>query len=393
VLYNLDTMDHAAAWRLAVASGLRVAPLGPCMAEPPTPAVLDDRRSGLGALDAEEGFERAAVRCLPYYLPTVFLEGYGAARQRILAGWRHAPRVIVSTTGWSYDEPFKLFAAEAADAGSRLVAVQHGGGYGVAREWPSELFERRLSDTFVTWGWADGPGTGLSNLPNPRLSQFCAGRRSRRGGSVQALFIAAGEKRYLTRFNSSPLASLDEEYLDGQLRFLESLTHNVRRSIRFRPHPGTGHPLRKLITDKHGEVKWDQGGSLYQSMDRARLVVIDHPVTSMLESLAADIPTVLFWDPRYWEMRPEAEPYFDALRSASILHDSPEAAAAHFSAVVDDVQAWWQDVAVQQAREAFARQFALTAQNWSIAWLAGIRAEVAAARAAATVREREAAQP
>jgi putative transferase (TIGR04331 family) len=127
-------------------------------------------------------------------------------------------------------------------------------------------------------------------------------------------------------------------------------------------------------------------------MDRARLVVIDHPVTSMLESLAADIPTILFWNPRLWEMRPAAEPYFEALRSASILHDSPEAAAAHFSSVVDDVQAWWQGVAVQQAREAFSRQFALTARNWPTAWLAGIRAEVTAARAAATLREREAGQ-
>jgi putative transferase (TIGR04331 family) len=377
VLYSMEVMGHRAAWHLALASRFRIVPVGPRPAVAPVPAAFDDRRSGLAALQADDAFQRAAVLGLPHFLPTVFLEGYEATRRRALTGWSRIPRVIVSATGWNHDEAFKVFAAEAAEAGTRLVAVQHGGTYGFAREVPSEVFERRLSDAFVTWGWADAPS--LRNLPSPKLSQLCSRLKRRRGGGDRALFIATLEKRYPAQLHSAPVGTLAHEYLETQLRFLRTLSEETRRRLRLRPYPGVAHPLRSIIDDQYGEVQWDGGGSLYVALETAPLVVIDHPETTILETLAANIPTLLFWDQQYWEMRPSAEPYFEALRAAGVLHATPEAAAAVFSTVVDDVTAWWQNPVVQHARRTFVDRFALNDSGWAAAWLAAIRAEIAAA--------------
>ena len=106
----------------------------------------------------------------------------------------------------------------------------------------------------------------------------------------------------------------------------------------------------------------------------------------MLEPLAADIPTILFWDPRHWEMRPAAEPYFDLLRAGEILHDSPEAAAAHCRGVMSEKAGWWRQPSVRQARHTFIRRFALVDGDWQASWLARIRTEVAVAEGGATSR-------
>jgi putative transferase (TIGR04331 family) len=377
VLSHMDLMDNAHMWRLSLTSLFRIVPMGARPRVDPVPATFDGRRTGLGSLGADDQFQRAAIACLPHFLPTVFLEGYAPARQRALAG-RRIPRVIVSATGWNIDEQCKLFAAEAVERGSRLVAVQHGGNYGYARESPTEVFERRLSDAFITWGWADGSSPALRNLPNPKLSQFRARRQKREVAGRGALFVSTFQKRYVARLHSGPFGTLSGEYFDGQLRFLGALAHDTRRHIRFRPYPGFVHPLRRVIADKFGDVEWDEGSMLHDSLASSRMAVIDNPQTSMLEALAADIPTVLFWNPRHWEMRPEAHPYFDGLRSVGVLHDSPEAAATHFTSVVEDVEAWWHGSAVQKARGAFVHRFALTARDWPAAWLAAIASEVAA---------------
>jgi putative transferase (TIGR04331 family) len=387
ILYRMEIMDHATAWRLALASGFHIVPMALRPPGPEIAAVLDDRRLGLAALRSDDTFQRVALQCMPQYLPTFVLEGYEATRTRALAGWRRMPRVIVTATGWNYDEAFQLFAAEASETGSTLMGVQHGAGYGYSREWPSERHERRSSDAYIAWGWADDEaGADVSNLPNPKLSRFCAAPRRPRGRRVQTLFVSAGNKQYQTRFNSSPQGALNREYFGGQLRFLAALTEPARRAMRFRPRPGVAHPLRQQIAQTYAELGWDEGRTYYESLADASFVVVDHPGSAMLEPLAADVPTILFWNPCHWEMRPAAQPYFDLLREARILHDSPEAAARHFHTVMGEESGWWRKPSVRRARQAFIRRFALVDTGWQASWLAHIRAEAAAAERVATMR-------
>jgi putative transferase (TIGR04331 family) len=70
-----------------------------------------------------------------------------------------------------------------------------------------------------------------------------------------------------------------------------------------------------------------------------------------------DVPTVVFWNPRHWELRDSAIPYFSDLARVGIFHDTPESAARHVAAVWDDVDAWWLSAAVRDVRERFMRRY------------------------------------
>ena len=71
-----------------------------------------------------------------------------------------------------------------------------------------------------------------------------------------------------------------------------------------------------------------------QSLERCRVYVADHLETTYIEALAANKPTILFYDPAQYRIREEAKPYYDGLASAGILHTDPESAAATLDARV-----------------------------------------------------------
>ena len=64
--------------------------------------------------------------------------------------------------------------------------------------------------------------------------------------------------------------------------------------------------------------------------------------TTYLETFRLNIPTVLFWDPYYWENRESALPIFNELKRVKVFHETPESAANHINEIWDDVRSWWE---------------------------------------------------
>ena len=350
---------------------------------------FDHRRKGLATLTSRDEFERIFVRFLPTNFPTGYLEGYPARQAPALSRSRF-PAAILSATGWYYNEEFKLFAAEAAERNrTRLLAVQHGGGYGQLRSCPHEQHERQLADRFMAWGWANDDGGSVRSLPNPILSQRF-GRPVRRSPCIdRVLLVCESNPRYLYRFQTSQLATQMEEYVAWEERFLAALPRALRGVITIQPHPmAVDHPinLKGRIGDRWPEVRWNGQRPFVKGLSETRLAVVDYCGGPLLESLCADVPTLAFWNPARWEMRPDAEPYFEELRQVGILWDAPEGAAAKFVEIAECIEDWWRDPSLQRARRRFADRYALARPDWLDAWSRALREELALGGGAQTGR-------
>jgi len=108
---------------------------------------------------------------------------------------------------------------------------------------------------------------------------------------------------------------------------------------------------------------------LDESLSDSRLVIIDHCGTSLLQTLSANIPTILHWNVETWSLADEAQPYLDGLRRAGIWWGTPEEAAAKATSVYDDPWVWWGSSRVQEERQRFAHRFAFTQLNWIDDWI------------------------
>jgi putative transferase (TIGR04331 family) len=344
---------------------------------------FDSKRKGLATLPSQDEFERIFVQFLPNNFPTRYLECFPSWRTRVLQHC-HFPAAILSAVGWYYDEEFKLFAAEAVEKKStRLLAAQHGGGYGQLRYVPHERHEVKLADRFMVWGWANGEDRSVQNLPNPILSARYGRQFRKSPESDSVLFVSDENPRYVYRLQTSQIATQMEAYIEWKLRFLDAIPSMLRKQIMMRPHPAViDHPctLQERIGCKWPEVRWDEQHDFVKLLERTRVAVIDYCGGPLLEALAANVPTLAFWDPKRWEVRDEAQPYFDDLRKVGILWDSPEAAAVKLAVVYDTVESWWASEATQDARQRFADRYALTHPDWVEPWSQALREEVSVSR-------------
>jgi putative transferase (TIGR04331 family) len=331
------------------------------------------QRQDLGnlALKKTDSLRNLIIKTLPIYFPLMYLEGYRSCRDWVEGRWHDAAtRMIMTANGLWGNESFKFLAAELREKGRSLIAVQHGGAYGSARCFVFEECEKKVADEFLSWGWGEGTA-GIRPMPNPKLSWLAARHRSgTRRRKPYILFVGNITPRYHYRNWSCPIAGQVIRYLEWQVSFLRALEPEVRKKLILRPYTiDYGWALRQRLRNACPDVNLDEPHhDYYRRLLGASLVVCDMNMTTILESLAANIPTVAFWDQELFELRSEAEPYYQRLRDVGILFHSSREAAQAVNRVWPEVQRWWQQAEVQQVRQNFVHRYARHSPQWRSEW-------------------------
>ena len=105
-----------------------------------------------------------------------------------------------------------------------------------------------------------------------------------------------------------------------------------------------------------------------------KLYVPNHYGTTLHVALAANIPTVCYWDNDYPPMTEIARPYFDRLKEAKILFDNHRDAASHINDIWDDIDSWWQNPELQAIRQNWCKIYARTSPFWVLNWIKALAA-------------------
>jgi len=331
---------------------------------------LDQQRRNTLAVETrpENEFERLLVHFLPQDIPITFIEGFNYIRKEAQENYPSSARAIFSSNSWHYDETFKQWAAASAEQGALLLGAQHGGNYGSPHDFPSEDHEIAITDKFYTWGWEkNGAQTKLvTNLPPPKLSLIKAiGADNRKDGILLALTTRS---RYLVRLPFDIEAAVDR--IGRYPRLVAALSETSRHKLTVRTFEiehgwYIAERWRDILPRVHIETT---AVPFLDSLQQYRLYVCDHQGTTYAEALAANKPTILFWNYVLNPLRPEAEKYFECLKTAGILYDSPEAAANAINIVYPDVENWWNNPERQEARQYFCEHFARTAPHTIDLW-------------------------
>lgn len=326
-------------------------------------------RKNLPHLLSNNEFENLLSALLPYDLPLSFIEGLDDLRLAGTHKYPIKPKAVFSSVAWYFDEDFKQWAASASERGTLLLGMQHGGNYGSLAHHPSENHEIKITDRYFTWGW-DRPDVPAKVVP--WFASKLSGRKSVPADNEKEgiLFVATHAPRYLFQFPHVPYRF--KEYLLWQSRFLASMDTHLLAKLRVRFHrEDFGWDIAEQWMSSYPAItieRWDT--TLVQSLNNCRIYICDHLATTFLESLSANKPTILFWDPEINELRPEARSYYDQLLNAGILYDAPETAAEAVNASYNDVAAWWNDPPRQEARRTFCNRFARTSSNAVNEWAA-----------------------
>lgn len=312
-------------------------------------------------IGAQNKFEVIVERLLLKYIPLELLTVYKlrGKRKNTVKTW--VGNDIYRSTGAAFN------IAMICDNGGRWFSVQHGGGYAATESFPLRKIEFETSDGFISWGCKETRDykSGCYPLPSPKLSKLPNHKKR----NDDLVFVGTMHPPYFYRLHSKLLPEQLTSYLFGKRVFMEQLKPDILSALKYRPYMndyGVNEVefVKKLITDRQLLIK----GIITKRITSARLIVIDHMETTLLEALAMNAPTILYWDPKYFVISPEADVHYDRLRKASILFDSPQAAADKVNNVWDNVEIWWKQRDVQEARAGFCNHYASTAKNWRLFW-------------------------
>ena len=319
-------------------------------------SLRDEPLAGIG----EGRFETVLARLIMSELPFMYLEGYEEYRRQVRRLDLPIPALVFTQLGLYGNPILKMHVAEHFRE-MHVACMQHGGGYGIEKDFATERWERAVSNTFYTWGW------GQDRLPMPLRVRRKPPRE--RGG----LLVMTAMPRFVYRLGLTCASGPNylTEYLDFTNRFLNAIDRGYPLKIRTVPgHDYEWHVRERLSDEVRREVTFEGSGRHFdQLLHDYELNIFDHAHTAYLESLALNRPTVIYISPRIYRFSESAQPFFDRLADAGILHHSPERAAGHCNEIAGDPTAWWCRSGVQEARQAFVERFANTSADWIGDWI------------------------
>lgn len=301
-------------------------------------------------------------------IPTAYVEGYLDMLDRSIDAFPKKPKVILTGNAYYNDEGFKFWAANQIECGAKLVGAQYGGHYGSGRWTAFEAHEINITDRLYTWGWKIEGEPKTIPLSAGKLAKVQRTVKPHLEGSI--LWVATSSPRYSYWMYSAPVGPQVLDYLHEQYRFAKSVSPEVHELLLLRLYPHDyGWNEAERWTDIDAKLKTYKGTkSIYQQLNESRLFIGTYNATTFLETFSANFPTIIFWNPKHWELRSSAEPYFDELRRVGILHDTPESAAVKVNEIYNDPYVWWRKEEIQKAKDEFCQQFACTSKDWLIEW-------------------------
>lgn len=315
------------------------------------------RQWSLAPTQEDDDFPSLARKLIQSQIPTSYVEGYRdliSLTNNLL--WPKQPKTIFTSNSFSSDDVFKAWAAKKVESGTPLIVGQHGGNYGIGLWSFAEDHEIAISDCYLTWGWSE-PKNAITPIGN--LKGF--GKKMIADKADIALLVEMTVPRYSYHMYSATVAAGQWlTYFEDQCRFVQALPAGLREHLVVRIYPQDyGFSQRERWQKRFSDIRLDDSEQPIEGLlKKTRIFIGTYNATSFLESLSLNIPTLIFWNPKHWELRESAYPFFEKLKSVGIFHETPESAARHMSAIWNDISAWWGSVEVQSVREDFCERYA-----------------------------------
>ena len=293
-------------------------------------------------------------------LPICYLEGFSNMKKICdQQPWPKKPKFIFTSNNFDTDEIFKLWTATKVESGVKYIVGQHGNNYETYR-YAFPTIEEVTADKFLTWGWVGGLQQHI-----PAFILKTAGRKAQHYnflGGIILIELHAGFR--LFRWDNTYEYNT---YFEEQQKFINKLDLIPKQQLTIRLH--SAYRQHNWSEEARWEafdpsIKIDFGNiPISDLISESRLIVYSYDSTGILETLAQNIPTLAFWQNGFDHLQDNAKPYYQLLEDVGIIHLTPESVAHKVNKIWDDVDAWWMQSEVQEARKVFCEKYARQCQN------------------------------
>jgi putative transferase (TIGR04331 family) len=176
-----------------------------------------------------------------------------------------------------------------------------------------------------------------------------------------ALLVTVTMPRFVTDLRSMALGEQMLDYFDDQFNFYRALEYKIKAKTIVRlMRPDLGWRQQERWSKEFPDVLLDDGSTdILGLMNKCRVFIGTYNATTFNETLGANIPTVVYFNPAVWQYADWVKSDIAKLESVGIYHRTSESAARHLNLIWNDVKGWWSREEVQRARMEYCRLYAL----------------------------------
>ena len=301
-------------------------------------------------------FETILRQLIPLHIPTAYIEGFkDIERLTCIINWPKNPTAIFTSVDYYSNDVFKIWSAKKTQLGTMLVIGQHGGHFGMTPFSFHENHQIEIADKWLSWGWSDKKRPKI--IPIGNFKNF--GKKFEYDPKGGALMVLMSIPRYSYYLYAAPISGQLLDYQEDQQKFLKNLPLELRQQVLIRLNSiDYGWDQRNYWEDSVVKPQIDFGRqNIKKLIKQCRICISTYNSTTLLDSLMLNVPTIIFWNPKNWELKEEAKLYFNLLKSVGIFHDTPEGAAQQMINIWNNIDYWWRSKEVQDARKKFCNQY------------------------------------
>jgi len=284
---------------------------------------------------------------------------------------------LISADDLFYDVDKIIDSAQRVEGGEYLIGTQHGG-----HTYGSALITDFLNTVeinkclqFFTWGWSKlgDTTTVLKQLPSPYLSKF---RYRHKQKNDKIILVGTKMNLFFRRFESSPQSHQWFDYRERKRTLISNIyaVEYLYKDLHYRPYFNENGALKEIsfLKNRFQDLRF-LTGSLHKEMFNCRILILDHPGTTLNIAMAGNIPVLCCWDENYFHFNAQASSKLNVLKNSNIYFSCIDELMLHLKMVNTDISGWWNSKDVQKARKDWVNQFAKNSRFWRKAWFEHIR--------------------
>jgi len=304
-----------------------------------------------------DDFHEFLLKASNYLFPSLFIENFLENEQRAnqkLEKFKNLKFFV--SENWISNSENNFLKTLCKLKGVKSITLEHNSIFRIYSN-PLTKYFINYSDYFISLGW-EGNETkiisgGLRNKFSFEKSHkpildilFVQGPVENEKYICSGIYGYAGENGlYRTvRFNSLFFNNLNSEILN-------------KISVRKYPSRESSNFIEKSDYYKapiRGVKFLDDKTNIKKLLKKSRLVIIDYlPSTTFIESIFSNIPTILFFDKKSYELNQENEYFFNELIKVGIVQTDPITASCHVEKIHLNPEKWWYSELVQKAINKF----------------------------------------
>ena len=305
---------------------------------------------------AENSFENFIKKNIFKFMPNSFLEDFNAIGNIVdQMKWPKNPKIIF-TSHFMTKTLQSRYTAECLEKKScKLVLGQHGGVYGQYLFSSMQDYEIDIADKYLSWGWKN---ENKKILPFGVIKNLEKNKYDLKNSKL--LMILRSQTRYTHRLNSYSGSNQIKKYFNECLSLCVKLNKKlINENLILRFHSRKfGWDEDKIFKEKLGNINMDMGYEKISNLfSSAKLVLHTYIGTGYLETLASNIPTIIFANTKECLLNKETTNDLEILKNCNIFHEDYVSAANFINFNWNKINLWWFSEKVQKAREDFCNKY------------------------------------